>query len=182
MRRLLLLGMLAASPAWAADRPPIMPLRDVDVTYQVAPPVQGGPALSQRMRWSVATGLLRVDPPSPGLYMIVDYTAKRMSVVKVADRAVLDVSTAAPGLPGAAAGSYSVRDSTVVAGLGCTNWQTADAAGQETLLCMTPDGVMLRASQRGQVLLEAVTVSYGPQDPAAFKAPEGFRHVSGATP
>ena len=92
--------VLTAKPVLAADRPPIIPLRDVDVTYQVAQPIEGGPALSQRMRWSVATGRLRVDPPSPGLYMIVDYTAKRMSVVKVADRAVLDVSTAAPGLPG----------------------------------------------------------------------------------
>ena len=182
MRRWLLLAGLAATPAGAADRPPTIPLRDVDVTYQVAQPLPGGPALSQRMRWSVAAGRLRVDPPSPGLYMIVDYTAKRLSVVKVADRAVLDVSTAAEGLPGAAAGSFLVRDSTVVAGLGCTNWQTADAAGQDTLLCMTADGVMLRASQRGQVLLEAIAVSYGPQDPAAFKAPDGFRHVSGATP
>ncbi len=180
--RLAIVAILLAAPALAADRPPTIPLRDVDVTYRIAQPVEGGAPLSQRMRWLVATGRLRVDPPSPGLYMIVDYTAKRMSVVKLADRAVLDVPTVAPGLPGAPAGAYAVRDAAVVAGLPCTNWLTTDAAGQDTLLCLTPDGVMLRASQRGQTLLEAVSVSYGPQDPAAFTPPDGFHHVAGAMP
>lgn len=174
------LAALMATPALAADRPPTIPLRDVDVTYQVAQPAQGGPPLIQRMRWSVATGRLRVDPPSPGLYMIVDYTAKRMSVVKVADRAVLDVPTAAPGLPGAPAGAYAIRDRAVVAGLPCTNWLTTDAAGRDTLLCLTSDGVMLRASQGGRTLLVANAISYGPQDPAAFSPPAGYTHVSGA--
>ena len=174
-------AVLLAFSAHAADRPPTIPLRDVDVTYQVTQPVPGGPALSQRMRWLVASGRLRVDPPTPGLFMIVDYPANRMSVVKLADRAVLDVPTAGPGLPGAAAGTFAVRDSGVVAGLACSNWQTTDAAGQDTLLCLTADGVMLRASQKGRILLEATAVSYGPQDPAAFKAPDGFRHVAGTT-
>ena len=182
MKRAAVLGVLLAAPAFAADHPPIMPQRDVDVTYQVAQPVPGGPALSQRMRWSVTTGRLRVDPPSPGLYMIIDYATKRMSVVKPADRAVLDVPTSAPGLPGAPAGAYTRQDSAVVAGLPCTDWQTVDAGGQPTVLCLTTDGVMLRASQAGQVLLEATAVSYGPQDPAAFIAPEGFQHVSGPAP
>lgn len=182
MRRLAAFAALAAGPALAADRPPIIPLRDVDVTYAVTQPAASGPALSQRMRWSVASGLLRVDPPSPGLYMIVDYAGKRMSVVKPADRAVLEVSSAAPGLPGAAAGSYTIRDAAVVAGLACTNWLTADAGGQDTVLCLTADGVMLRASQRGQTLLEATSVDYAPQDPSAFRPPAGFRHVTGAVP
>ena len=187
MRRLGLLAIIAAVPAMAADRPPTIPLHDVDVTYVLAQPAREGAAgtgavLSQRMRWSVASGRLRVDPPSPGLYMIVDYTAKRMSVVKLADRAVLDVPTTAPGLPGATAGAYKVAGPGVVAGLACMNWLTADAGGQDTVLCLTPDGVMLRASQHGQILLEAISVRYGPQDPDAFRAPDGFRHVTGTTP
>ncbi len=102
--------------------------------------------------------------------MIVDYRTKHMAVVKASDRAVLDVPPPAPGLPGRQPGSYTTQDSAVVAGLPCTDWQTADAAGQPTLLCLTADGVMLRASQKGQVLLEATAVSYGPQDPAVFRA------------
>lgn len=180
MRRLALSALLLATPALAADRPPTIPQRDVDVVYQVAQPAQGGPVLTQRMRWSVASGLLRVDPPSPGLYMIVDYPAKRMSVVKPADQAVLDIPTAGPGLPGAPAGTYTAQGSAVVAGLACTDWQTLDGAGQATVLCLTADGVMLRASQQGRTLLEATAVTYGRQDPAAFVPPAGFRHVSGS--
>ena len=182
MMRALVLAALFAPAALAAEHPPITPQRDVDITYTMPPPNQGAPALSQRMRWSVASGRLRVDPPTSGLYMIVDYRAKRMSVVKPADRAVLDVSTAGPGLPGAAGGDYTRGNPARIAGLPCTDWQTADAGGQPTIICLTTDGVMLRASQAGHVLLEASVVNYGPQDPAVFVPPEGFRHVSGNPP
>lgn len=181
MIRAVLLASLLASGVLAAEHPPITPQRDVDVTYAMAGP-QGTSSLTQRMRWSVATGRLRVDPPTDGLYMIVDYRTKRMAVVKPADHAVLDVSTAGPGLPGAAAGDYDRRGVAQVAGLPCTEWQTTDAGGQGALLCLTADGVMLRASQGSRVLLEATQVSYGPQDPAAFVPPEGYRHVAGAVP
>ena len=114
--------------------------------------------------------------------MIVDYRAKRMEVVKPDARAVLDVSTAGAGLPGQEAGDYQRRGAEQVAGLPCTNWQTADAAGQQTLLCLTADGVMLQASQSGRVLLQATSVTFGPQDPAAFVPPSDFRHIVGPTP
>ncbi len=175
-----MLAMLAlpAAPAAAAEHPPTMPQRDVDVTYRLLQAAPGTPAMTQRNRWSVSTGRLRVDPPTPGIYMIMDYRAKRMAVVKPAARAVLDMASADPGLPGA----YTQRDAGNVAGLPCTNWQTADAGGRDTVLCLTADGVMLRASHGEHVLLEAVAVSYGAQDPAAFVPPDGFQHVSGDTP
>ncbi len=182
MIRAVLLMAAFTPAALAAEHPPITPQRDVDVTYTTAAPQAGGPALTQRMRWSVSSFRLRVDPPTPGLYMIVDYRTKQMAVVKPADRAVLDVSTASPGLPGAAAGDYSRRGVAQVAGLACTEWQTLDAGGHDTLLCLTDDGVMLRASQGGHVLLEATGVSYGPQDPAAFVPPDGYRHIAGPPP
>ena len=172
-----LLGSLAV-PAATAEHPPTMPQRDVDVTYRLLQANPGAPALMQRNRWSVSTGRLRVDPPTPGFYMIVDYRAKRMAVVKPAARAVLDVASADPGLPG----GYTQRDAGSVAGLACTNWQTADAGGRDTGLCLTADGVMLRASHGEHVLLEAVAVSYAAQDPAAFIPPGDFQHVSGDKP
>ncbi|WP_158744607.1 hypothetical protein [Acidisphaera sp. L21] len=182
MIRLVLAALLLTSAARAADRPPTTPQRDVDITYTMAQRQEGAPALTQRMRWSVSAGRLRVDPPTGGIYMIIDYRAKRMSVVKVADHAVLDVSTAGPGLPGAESGSFTRRDTDQIAGLPCTDWQTADAGGQETLICMTEDGVMLRASQGGKVLVQASSVSYTTQNPADFTPPDGFRHVSGDRP
>ena len=100
MIRLALVLALLAGAAAAAERPPITPQRDVDITYRLAQPAPDAPPLQQRMRWSVAAGKLRVDPPSPGLYLIVDYRTKRMAVVKLAERAVLDMSGAGPGLVG----------------------------------------------------------------------------------
>ena len=38
---------------------------------------------------------------------------------------------------------------------------------------------MLRAAQGSATLLEATSVQYGPQDPAAFVPPDGFTHVAG---
>ena len=186
MRRFVILAALAATPAYApayaADRPPTMPQRDVDVTYRMLQPVEGGPELHQRTRWLVASGLMRVDPPSPNLYMIMDYRTKHVAMVKVDDRAVLDVASAPLVAPAANPAGYVMKGSTAVAGVPCTDWETADAAGRPTLLCLTADGVMLRASQNGVVLLEATAVSYAPQDPALFRAPDGFRHVEGSAP
>ena len=175
-------ALLLIGAAHAAERPPTLPQRDVDVLYEIAQPVEGGPPLSQRMRWSVAIGRLRVDPPTPGIYMIIDYPNKRMEVVKPEQQAVLDMATAATGLPGAAAGAYQRQDDAVVAGLACTNWQTTDAAGVPTQLCLTPDGVTLRAGQGGRTLLQATRVTYGAQDAAAFESPRAFRHITGSRP
>lgn len=181
MRRLWLPAALFAAlagPAAAQDKPSIRPQRDVDVTYAVVQPAAGGPPLSQRMRWSVARGRLRVDPPAHDMYMLVDYPARRMMVVRPEDKAVLDLDASGPGLPGAPSdGRFTRQNADAVAGLACTNWQVTDASGQMAVLCLTADGVMLRASRDGAVLLEATFVTYGPQDSAAFDTPAGFRHI-----
>lgn len=181
MARSALLALLLAGPALAQDKPAITPLRDVDVTYGMAQP--DGQPLSQRMRWSVATGRLRVDPPAQDLYMVVDYRTRRMMVVRPEDHAVLDMDAAGPGLPGAPSdGRYARQGAQTVAGLPCTEWQTLDSSGQAALLCLTGDGVMLRASRGGQTLVEATSVRYAPQDPAAFDPPAGFRHIAPPKP
>ncbi len=180
MIRFMLLATVLAMPALALaqEKPPTVPLRDVDVTYGMAQPIQDGPKLTQRMRWSVANGRLRVDPPAQDLYMIVDYRGRHMAVVRPSDRAVLDMDASGPGLPGAPSdGHFARRGEDQIAGLPCTNWQTLDAAGVTAVVCLTTDGVMLRASRNGQVLLEATSVSYAPQDPGAFEPPAGFRHI-----
>ncbi len=181
MKRLALM-LLLATPAAAQDKPATIPTRDVDVTYRMVQPVAGGPPLMQRMRWSVAAGKLRVDPPSPSLYMIVDYKAHRMEVVRPADHAVLDLDAAGPGLPASPAGRFTRLGGDTVAGQGCTNWETTDSAGKTVSVCITAEGVMLRASQGANVLLEATTVSFASQDPAAFQPPDGFRHIKQGDP
>jgi hypothetical protein len=183
MIRFVILAALLATPALAQDKPSTVPLRDVDVTYGMAQPLENGPPLTQRMRWSVASGRLRVDPPAHDLYMIVDYRARHMAVVRPSDRAVLDMDATGAGLPGAPSdGRFARRGNEQIAGLPCTNWQTLDSAGVAAVVCITPDGVMLRASREGHVLLEATSVSFTPQDPAAFEPPTGFRHIAPTKP
>ncbi len=175
MKRALLAACLLLATA-DADKPSMIPTRDVDVTYRMVQPIAGGPPLLQRMRWSVALGRLRVDPPSSALYMIVDYKAHHMAVVHRADHSVLDLNSPGPDMPGAG-GSFRRLGTDQVAGQACTIWQTVDSSGKTVVLCMTNDGVMLRASQDANVLLEAASVTYAAQDAAAFQAPDGFRHV-----
>jgi hypothetical protein len=46
------------------------------------------------------------------------------------------------------------------------------------LLCVTTDGVLLRAQVDGQELVGAVSVQYAPQDPEVFRVPADYAHRS----
>ena len=178
--------LLLAGPARAqpADRPFVVPQRDVDVTYAVPVPPQDGRtrtvavAVSQRMRFSIDPLRQRVDPPGTGTYMITDYAARRLIVVQP-DRH-LATSLPAPGGPIAphgvrATGDYRRLGPQTIAGTACTEWATGDQSGNPSIVCLTDDGVMLRAVQGGQVLLQAVQLSYAPQPAAVFAPPDGYR-------
>ena len=70
---------------------------------------------------------------------IVDYDRKRMSMVREAEHAVLDMNAPASVM----AGLQNRLDTTTrgtdetVAGLTCTNWQTTDAANKPATACIT---------------------------------------------
>lgn len=182
MRLLLALWLLVPVAALAEDRPPAAPTRDVDVTYLlVQPDAKGGPrVLEERMRWAAAEGRLRVDPPTPGMWVLMDSRAHRVSTVREHERSVVEVESEAtlPG-PGAAPGAGFIRQGAdTVAGVTCTNWLTRDVSGTPTLACITADGVLLRATAGGRVLVEALSVRYGPIDPEAFRVPEDFRRIA----
>jgi hypothetical protein len=170
------------SVALAEDRPPIVPTRDVDVTYRTTQPDRHGAprVLEQRMRWAAASGKLRVDPPTPGIYVIMDYRTRRMSTVHEASHQVLEIDAGATVAgPGAEPSVPFVRRGEAqVAGLRCTEWQTLDTAGLPTLACITADGVLLRAISGGRVLVEASSVRYAPQDPVTFQIPAGYTRVT----
>lgn len=178
------LAAFASLPAaaLAQARPTTMPTRDVDVTYQMAAPGPSGKVemLSQRMRWEPASGLLRVDPPSQGIYTIMDYHAHKLLVVDEPRRSVTLMHAAAnvtaPGVSPTA--QFTREGQAQVAGLACTDWQTRDSTGQPTTVCLTDDGVLLRARRGDHVLVQAVTVSYAPVDPGVFKVPAGYHEDS----
>ena len=146
-----------ASPGHA-DQPLLRPSRDVDVTYRAAVP-PGGEAIEQRVRWLAAAQVMRIDPPSPGLHVIIDYVARRMSVVRDATRSVVEMAApdnAADTIGGRTAAGFVRGGEAKVAGQACTEWQTRDREANPVLVCITADGVLLRAGTTDQVRVSAV--------------------------
>lgn len=172
MMRRILLAAIAASPAWADAPPSMTPTRDVDVDYAMA----GG--LRQHMQWDVANQLLRVDPPGGGLYMLVDYRRDRMLLVSPARHSFTQVAGAAPLPTPGSDTKWQRGTSETVAGLPCTNWLTRDTTGNQVALCLTTDGVLLRARAPTGILVQAEQVTYRAADPLAFKVPPDYQ-ISG---
>ena len=171
---------VAAVPALADAPASVKPTRDVDVTYQV--PVGGGgnTAMLQRLRYSAALHRQRVDLPTSGNWMMMDFTTHRMAMVRDESREIVDLP--APddsALPNNGASFVRVGQASV-AGLDCTEWRTRDTRGEETVACYTPDGVMLRARNDTQVLMQAISVHYGALAEGAFALPDGYSHQTPA--
>jgi hypothetical protein len=179
------LGLVWA--AWAvaasADRPLLLPSRDVEITYRANAP-RGGQPVEQRVRWLAAAQTMRIDLPSPGLHVIIDYIARRMSVISDETRSVIEM--AAPDSMAAMTGaklttSYTRRGEAAVAGHTCTEWQTLDRDTRPVVVCVTEDGVLLRAGTADRVWVSAASVRYAPQDPDAFRVPNDYAHHAPGT-
>lgn len=163
-------GAIAIAPAYAQERPPLLPTRDVDVTYRSE---QSGQVLQQRSRFSAVLQRMRVDAPTPGVYTIMDYRTHVLDFISDADHAALETRKPTPATPPA----YARRDTDQVAGLPCTEWEVQDNSGVPALTCFTADGVMLRVRHGAQVLAVATKVSFAPLDPALFDVPPGYERV-----
>lgn len=59
------------------------------------------------------------------------------------------------------------------AGLNGTEWSRTDEAGEVSNLCITDDGIFLRAVENGVTTWETTSVSRGAQDAALFAPPPG---------
>ncbi len=177
-RPLLLLAALSfpAAGAAAEETPLVFPRSDVAVTYAVG----GDATLRQTLRVSAARGLQRVDAPGGGMAIITDTIHRTMTVLDER-RHVFSVQPAsadtadASGHP--APGTYMRLADTTVAGLPCTEWATSDPSGHEVTVCLTADGVLLRARAGGQTLVDAVSVLHETQDPALFAPPRSWPKV-----
>lgn len=190
MMRLAALALLASFPAacvpaWAQDRPATTPTRDVDVLYRA---LAAGRPVEQRSRFAVSAQKVRIDTPSPGLYLIVDRAARTMEMVSDAEHGVLempyDPASTVGGFashPGVAPG-FARAGTDLVAGQDCTEWQTTDSAGRPVTACFTADGVLLRARVGPTVLVEATRVVYGPIEPSVFAVPPGYKRAAAPAP
>jgi hypothetical protein len=183
LRRAAVLALAACllAPRAFADGPKLRPTRDVEVIYRS----EAGPQpLEQRVRWDAEAQTMRIDPPTTGLYVIIDYLTRRMSVVHEAEKSVIEMAAPAgmANVPGEQApGSFVRQGEATVGGLGCTVWQTVDRTGQPAEVCVTDDGVLLRAGSAGRTLVAAVKVEYAPQDASLFRVPADYvRRSAGA--
>ncbi len=172
-----------SSTSTFADQPRLRPSRDVAVVYRAPGP--RGVEVEQRVRWLAAAEIMRIDPPSHDWHVIVDYVQRRMSLVDDAARSVVQMAApdSANSITGApSTSSYTRIGQGVVAGHTCTEWQTLDRQGHAALVCITDDGVLLRAGTPDAVRVSAISVQYGPQETNAFQVPADYTRVPPETP
>ncbi len=179
---------LLAGAASAQDRPPVLPERDVAVVYRVV----GGPpsAPEVRMAWLAGEGRQRIEAPGAARATVVDHKDLGASFVVSDEHRVvvplpgrLGASASLPGGAGAA-GRFTRTGAAAYAGLRCTVWRYEDET-QSGEACITADGVLLRgvSTHEGRTGgVEATRVAYGPQDPARFRRPEGYRVIQPPAP
>ena len=169
--------LLIHAAATAQEVPVVQPSRDVDVTYRVPDPGPGDASLLQRLRWSAASRRQRVDLPTSGGWMVLDFGTHRMWIVRDDTQTVM--SLAAPPDVAPSPANFTKGAAAVVASIPCTEWKTHDRSGQETLACYTADGVLLRVSDGTRSLLEAVSVKYAAQPDGIFALPRGYARQEG---
>jgi hypothetical protein len=171
----LCLALCMAPPARADKPPAVQPLRDVDITYRVPVPGLTVTSMLQRLRFSAALHKQRLDLPTSGNWMLLDFTAHTMDMVREQSREIVEVPAPdSASQPGAGAGFVRLGRSSVV-GIPCTEWRTRDTRGQETIACYTDDGVLLRAANSDGPLMEAVEVNYATVPADVFELPRGFQ-------
>jgi len=164
--------LASATPAISAeDQPPLIPTRDVDISYDVSRPHQ--PKIRERARWSAEQHLERVDGPDKST-TIFDHRAKEITLLNPSSRTFrkLEGTPRRPPQPGA--GAVLKRGSqAVIAGLGCIEWSWVED-GETHLVCTTSDGVLLRLVVDGVTIMQARSVNYGSQAAGLFQIPSGY--------
>jgi hypothetical protein len=181
---LVLATILAAVPTLSWARPLILPVHDVVVEYHsrgMVPGPSGTLTTTVMVRYAGSGDRLRVDGPYGGFYALVDVDEARLIMVMPDKRIYVD-QPADPDLIAllqADAPSFQKIGIQRIAGFDCTDY-AGDINGHSGQLCLTDDGVLLRARIDGpdrRPELQAVSVTYAPQPSDLFEVPEGFRRV-----
>jgi hypothetical protein len=162
----------AAAPALAEDHPPLMPTRDVDIIYKITRPHQ--PAINERARWLASEDLERIDGPDKST-TIFDARKEEITLLNSANRTYRKLEGTPRRPAGPEKGVVLTRGGeSVIAGLRCTDWSWAQDVETHTA-CLTPDGVLLRLIVDGKTVMQAQSVSYGPQKPEFFEVPPNYQ-------
>jgi hypothetical protein len=185
MQRLFVsLAAICIAGSAIADEPPLLrPSRDVVVEYRNGEPGQAaGTAVT--MHFANKGNRLRIDPANSPTYRIYDIKVNRLTIV-MTDKHTFEDRPSDPSMvplyfsPEAA---FTRTGTETIAGLSCTTYD-ANLHGRRGQLCLTADGVILRArTQQGDQVreLHAVNVSYTEQPATLFEPPPSFQNVDSA--
>lgn len=179
---LLLAAFAATAQAAPPDRPRVQPDRDVTVTYRVegaaTQAIPGGVDGPLRLSWDAAGQRLRAEPANRPQAVIVDLPRHTASVVDDTMHAVLTLPVRERDLQPLTLDGVAMtrRGNDTVAGHACTTWAAQSKRGAGTV-CLTPDGVALRAEgdidgRHGS--FTATNVLYGTVAADLFTAPAGY--------
>jgi Domain of unknown function (DUF4412) len=165
---------LVGSQSWAAEKPQLIPTRDVDITYNVNRP--GEATVRERVRWLASDHLERIDGPKKST-TIIDQKANEVTLLNYTSgtysQTHVDGASPWPVAPPDEFAIVKRRGESVVAGLRCRNWSWTDNV-EARVACITADGVVLRLVTDGETRVEAQSVSYGAQDADIFLIPPGY--------
>jgi hypothetical protein len=171
-----LVALLAATPlaAQAQERPVLFPQRDVTITYRL--PDNAG---EMQVSWLAARRLMRTDMPGGVGFGVMDLQAGAGFMAMPQQRMIMDLPSGqfqGRSLTPSERARFTREGQDRIAGTPCTVWRVEDR-GEATRVCMTADGVSLRAEglNRPNSRLEAVSISYTAQDPARFQRPQGYQ-------
>ncbi|WP_207540891.1 hypothetical protein [Sabulicella rubraurantiaca] len=169
-----------------------MPTRDVAVRYQVP----NAPPTTDSVAWLVSEGRVRtegraltqrvvhvIDTRSGNVTAVLDADRTYHDLGRMASTMMQDHSFARPGI------RLTREGSDRVAGHACTVWRVqaqGSDPGEVRRACITEDGVPLRlvegTGSDAETLYEATQVTYGPQDPARFRVPQGYQPLNTGAP
>jgi hypothetical protein len=166
------LVLIAAGSATAAEeRPPLVPTKDVDVSYKVTRPNQ--PTIIERRRWLAGEHLERVDGPDKST-TIFDRNKGEIVLLNVGNRTFRKLEGKGRRPPDPEAGVTLTRGTElVIAGLHCVEWTWTEDTETHTV-CATPEGVLLRLVIDGHTVIEARSVHFGTQAAKLFEVPRNY--------
>lgn len=173
-------ALMKVAPAAAAERAPIyLPTRDVTVLYRVS-----GRAAQQvrelNVRYSATRRLMRVETEDRGMgYLLVDPARRNARMVVPGLGQFIDLPLARDRRAALLFGEglrFTKRGKARIAGRECLNWDVQSDRDTATV-CLTPDGVLLRAQGRSGDIADssivATRVDDTPLTPALFQLPSG---------
>lgn len=174
-RRLVWLAAFACGASLAAhadETPRLVPVRDVDVTYQA---LIGGKMVRERVRWLAAEEVERIDVPGRA-YMLIDHRNHRTDIVDAKTRSVIETVNPLAGEIGDLKDAQFTRlDAERVAKHDCVVWKAVLSGAVTRELCLTAEGVLLREKKDDQTVLEAVKVRFGHLSAKLFDIPPNYQ-------